>query len=745
MPSALVKAYKRINPRRSPEDSYPLRLSILICVLIAEITILAMGYYSSLNMAAVPLLTVAGYAYSWRARHRRNLLLKFILSMLVVAASLFFLRELASSLYDTRLPLIKLLLWLQVLHSFDVPSRRDLKFSLASGATLIAAGAVLSTGMVYVAGLLLFSAAAIVALVYFYLSEEGERLGRLLKARPRQVLAFACIAWVTGLLITIPLLLAIPQNLEARLYALPISNLQRFLGDFSGDVVNPAYESGGNPFQRPPQFSPDSYFGFNPYMDLRSRGTLSDDVVLKVRSADYNFYRGMVFDEYNGKGWEISEEHLEELEADPQPFELAFPNSLVPNIKTRVETFYVEQDLPNIVFAGWKPVSLFFPTDRIKTDQFQSIRSPYQLTEGTVYSVVTDHPIYDYDLLRRFPRENASGRPPGDQYLQLPAAGAPGLERVRELAEEITAPFDNRYDKVRAVEDYLKANYPYDLDIPPQDGDMDAVAYFLFEEKAGYCEHFASAMAVMLRSVDIPARLVTGYTGGEYNPFTALWEIRQSDAHAWVEVDFGAAGWVPFDPTPGFNYPAADGGDSSPWVISQIFSYLDGVFGDGPLGSAAASLAAGARATVSSMAELPLLPMTAVIIIALLALALLRRPLVGLLRRRSCRRMLVRSLGDEYRRQPVLKEYLQLAYSLQQLGLNRRQDETLRQFAVRVCRYLRDDDFELLSEMVERVRYGEVSYDEEGLRRARELAMRIRERIGSRTAAGDMGAATGTA
>lgn len=730
MPPFLVKIYAKLNPSRPPEDSLPLRLSILVCVLIAEATILAMGYYSTLNLLAIPLLTVAGYAYSWKARRRRNLALKLLLSILVAATAFIFLRELISSLYDTRLPLIKLLLWLQVLHSFDVPSRKDLKFSLASGATLIAAGAVLSTSMVYVAGLLMFSAAAITALIYFYLSEEGERLQRRLAVKPHQVLTYAGVTWVAGLLVALPLLLAIPQNLEARLYALPISNLQRFLGDFSGDVVNPAYESGGNPFQRPPQFSPDAYFGFNAYMDLRSRGQLSDDVVLKVRSADYGFYRGMVFDEYNGKGWEISDEFFEKLEAEPQPFELIFPNALVPRIQTRVETFYVEQDLPNIIFVGWKPVSLFFPSNRIKVDQFQSLRSPYQLTEGTVYSVVTDRPVYDYDLLRRFPRGGAEAEPLNDQYLQLPVAGEPGLDRVRQLAQQVTQPYDTRYDKARAVEDYLKQNYPYDLDIPPQDKEMDAVAYFLFEERAGYCEHFASAMAVMLRSVNIPTRIVTGYTGGEYNPFTALWEIRQSDAHAWVEVDFGAAGWVPFDPTPGFEYPATGGEGQSPWVMGKLLSYLDGVFGEGPLGSLAASTTTTLRSSMNFVMALPLASIALGLPLLVLAAAGLWRLLAIARRRWRRRRLLVDSLGSEYRRHPVLREYLRLAERLQWLGLSRRPDETLKQFSTRVSDYLDTDEFNSLSEMVERIRYGDLCF--EGDRsQARELATAVRGCIGS--------------
>ena len=729
MPGALVNFYQKLNPRRQPEESLPLRIGILASVIIAEVTILAMGYYSPLNLLTVPVLTAAGYVTSWKLRHRRNLALKLFLSLLVAVTAIIFLRELATNLYDTRLPLVKMLLWLQVLHSFDVPSRKDLKFSLASGAALVAAGAVLSTGMEYFLGLALFSMAAVVSLVYFYISEEAQRLDSRPQVKAGYVLRYAAITWLAGICLAIPVLFLIPQNLEARLYTLPFSNLQRLLGDFSGDVNNPYYPSGGDPFSREPRFNPDSYHGFNSYMDLRSRGYLSDDVVFKVKSAGYNFYRGVVFDRYNGKGWDISEERFDEMTADPPPFNFSLSNYLAPETRTRVETFYVQQDMPNVIFASWKPIQLYFPVDRIKTDQFQSIRSPYQLTAGTVYSVISDQPLYDPDFLRRFPLSRESDLKIDPQYTQLESMDRQGLERVEELAARVTAPYDTRYDKAAAIEDYLKENYPYKLDIPPQSKDMDATAYFLFEQKAGYCEHFASTMAVMARSAGIPARVVTGYTGGEYNPFTALWEIRQSDAHAWVEIYFGSAGWVPFDPTPGFDYPS--GGAQNPWVMGKIFSYLGQLLGDTP--------AVGAiRAAVSFSLSLPFMPTLALLLgTALLALVIFRGS-ERLTRGRRRRRKLAMAMDRCYYSQPVLRDYLALTARLQELGLRRQPGETLRSFSHRVCRFLESDDFSRLSSMVECVRYGGLDPETHGAGAA-SLAGRIRERIRCR------GTATGIA
>ena len=104
----------------------------------------------------------------------------------------------------------------------------------------------------------------------------------------------------------------------------------------------------------------------------------------------------------------------------------------------------------------------------------------------------------------------------------------------------------------------------YNLDIPPYPPGVDAVDHFLFETREGFCEHIASAMAVLLRASGIPTRLVTGFGPGDRNPFTGYWEVRASDAHAWVEVFYPGVGWIPYDPT--FGVPPADvgvGGRSS--------------------------------------------------------------------------------------------------------------------------------------------------------------------------------------
>ncbi len=158
--------------------------------------------------------------------------------------------------------------------------------------------------------------------------------------------------------------------------------------------------------------------------------------------------------------------------------------------------------------------------------------------------------------------------PPGLalMYLQLP--NGRGDRRIEELAKGITAGAGSNYQRAKAIENYLKTNFGYTLELP---GNRvpDPLAYFLFERKKGHCEYFASSMTLMLRTLGIPARVVNGFRGGEYNDLTGNYIIRQKDAHSWVEAYFPEYGWVSFDPTPGGGATATN----DTW--SRMALYLD--------------------------------------------------------------------------------------------------------------------------------------------------------------------------
>lgn len=155
------------------------------------------------------------------------------------------------------------------------------------------------------------------------------------------------------------------------------------------------------------------------------------------------------------------------------------------------------------------------------------------------------------------------------RYTQLPE-NLP--KRVIELANSITAGEENNYDKVKAIEKFLSSNYPYTLKPKATPRGRDFVDYFLFDLKEGYCTYYATAMAILVRSIGIPARYVEGYILPPKPIEQNIYEVTNQNAHAWVEVYFEGIGWVPFEPTAPFvsgfyNDRQAEGGA----VLSESF------------------------------------------------------------------------------------------------------------------------------------------------------------------------------
>jgi transglutaminase-like putative cysteine protease len=149
------------------------------------------------------------------------------------------------------------------------------------------------------------------------------------------------------------------------------------------------------------------------------------------------------------------------------------------------------------------------------------------------------------------------------QYLRLPSLDA----RVPHLAAQITRSAGNDFDKAVAIENHLRTRFGYTLQLP-QTPVKDPIANFLFERKQGHCEYFASSMAVMLRTIGIPSRVVTGFRSDEFNDLTGNYVVRAKDAHAWVEAYFPGYGWQTFDPT-----PAGNGGTPQGW--NRLALYVD--------------------------------------------------------------------------------------------------------------------------------------------------------------------------
>ena len=199
---------------------------------------------------------------------------------------------------------------------------------------------------------------------------------------------------------------------------------------------------------------------------------------------------------------------------------------------------------------------------RLRMDQGGSILTSYPLFSRLRYNAISDIAPPSVSILRQAGTEY----PPdfGENYLALSAVDP----RISELAQHITRTDTNSYDRARSIERYLRENFGYTLDLPAL-LERDPIAQFLFKTRRGHCEYFASSMAILLRTLRIPSRVVNGFQTGEYNAVGKDFIVRQADAHSWVEVFFPGYGWVTFDPTPSVEPPK----QSTAWMA--LVHYLD--------------------------------------------------------------------------------------------------------------------------------------------------------------------------
>lgn len=577
-------ARRRAIRREGPEDSILIRVVVLATVMVAVVATVAQGAMDDRTALAAFVLIPLGYWYSYTSRRRRNIPLKVALAFAMLAALGSFITtvQVAPSVDAARGALASLFVWVQIIHSFDLPRRRDLAFSIGSSLALMAEAGSLSLSSSFVFFVVPY---AILGGMWLFLSSrarnaelvtpgtsirartpgnrdrESLRLGgRRIASRP--VAAALSVTLLAGA----TLFLAIPRVQGTQVVAPPFSLTSRVaVPGFSGAIVNPGVTTQSASGTESTQFTANAYPGFGTNIDLRARGHLSDDIVMKVRTTQPAFWRAQVYDHFDGTTWTSSNPETQSI-AVTAPTIISPGDGWVSGAPAHevVQTFYVQQEQPNVVFAAYAPTQLYFPAATVSEDAYASVRSPILLEEGMIYSVVSEVPDATPQLLR----QSGDKWDPAflAQYTQLPA-GTPARDIA--LAHRITDGLPTTYDKVMAVQNWLKTHTEYNLDIAPDPADVNAVDYFLFERRQGFCEHFASAMIVLLRAAGIPARFAVGYGAGQRNPFTGYYEVRQSDAHSWVEVDYPNVGWMEYDPT--HVVPDAGAGIGSTFIAPQVF------------------------------------------------------------------------------------------------------------------------------------------------------------------------------
>ena len=274
----------------------------------------------------------------------------------------------------------------------------------------------------------------------------------------------------------------------------------------------------------------------------------TDTVVLDIEAPplDRYYWRGAVYSYYRGDRWEVVEKERILLIPGRQPPGMAHDALRRPVVQT--VTSYAPSR--HVLVGAAQPVVVDRESEayiNLAEDapiEFNRIFSVLPLEAGGQYAVTSEVSDADATSLR----EAGTDYPEwvSERYLQLPALLP---DRVRTLAEEITANADNPYDKATALEQYLRQNITYDLNPPKRPEGQDYADFLLFDSRRDYCSGYATAMAVMARSVGIPARLAVGYGEGEYDAERDVFRVREKNAHSWVELYFPGYGWIEFEPT----------------------------------------------------------------------------------------------------------------------------------------------------------------------------------------------------
>jgi len=519
-------------------------VALFLLVLSGFGTLAATG---GLDLPAVALvgmaLTLRGYQLLKRQEFvipERWTTLLTLIYVLIYLADYFFLSR--SFLAAT----VHLVLFTMVVRLFSLQKTRDHYTLAVLSFLMVLASAVLTVGSVFLFSFAIF---LLVAVVTFVLMEMRHSVSAEQTHAQDPRVTFPSQRMVYGLVAIAPVLMLMIMA-------------GSFLIFFMLPRISSRYLSAYTP-------TSDVSTGFTDRIQLGRIGQIqqSSAVVMHIEIQNdtrgvYDLkWRGIALSNFNGSEWSNSDDQIRLQPASDGSYRLApllKPHGAAPLTGRSIHYHVLMEPLgTNVFFLAEKPQSLQGNFRQVTMDG-----------GGAVYDLDTDHPITRYDAdsqlgevdsddLRLSPNTAPAGM---EKYLELQP---PPDGRIPKLAEEITTKAPSNYDKAVALEQYLSTHFGYTLELPHSPS-KDPVANFLFERKKGHCEYFASSMAVMLRSLHIPSRIITGFRGGEFNDLTGQYIVRASDAHSWVEAYFPGSGWISFDPTPAGNAPAG-------WSRMQLY------------------------------------------------------------------------------------------------------------------------------------------------------------------------------
>ena len=444
---------------------------------------------------------------------------------------------------------VHLVLFVMLVRLFSAQRDRDHYFLAVLSFLMVLAAAVLtvdSTFLFALAGFILLAIAAFILMEMMHSLKKSAVLARDPRVHSaHRKLSFAIVAIA-------PVLLVLILVGAAGIFFLLPRVSARFM----------SAETGAN----------DITTGFSDRVELGRIGQIqqSKSVVMHVAIDGDSFgafapkLRGVALNLFDGRAWSNTGVKRTILRGSDGRFDLALRNRQIASRRGRSIHYRVTMEpfVSEVFFLLAEPESLE-----------GSYRAVSEDSDGDVFDLDNEHQVSRYEAnseirtpSRKLTQLAGNSFPAQIQrdYLQLPTLDV----RIKPLTDEVISAATTPYDRATAIENYLRTHYGYTLQLSKATS-ADPVADFLFVRRRGHCEYFSSAMAIMLRLVGIPSRVVNGFAGGEFNDINSQYVIRASDAHSWVEAYIPGEGWIAFDPTPG----GGNGQPRSEW--GRLMLYID--------------------------------------------------------------------------------------------------------------------------------------------------------------------------
>jgi transglutaminase-like putative cysteine protease len=414
---------------------------------------------------------------------------------------------------------VRLICFLTVVKGLTFRTDRDALYAVLIGFTQLLAAALLSASLLFFVFLTLFLFCGVATFAVWEIRRGGRGARAAIhgssKGFFRRIVTVSVATSLGILVFTVGLFFILPRTARAALQNLV-----------------------SNKFHLP---------GFGGEVDLRKIGEIqtSSRTIMYVRIPNHGDvltlrWRGSAMSRFDGKRWMTSGDLAEQIR-------LRYGTTAIPirthggraGVREKYEVQLTETGM-NALFVAGIPELLE-----------ANVGSIAVLSNGTLRTMSDMPAVLRYNVTSFFDKYGGDGTPvlTRDELRRLLEIPRGFDKRIFTLAQQAAGTENNQALQARRIVDYLQSNYGYTLELPSEE-QGDPIAHFLFERKRGHCEYFASSMALMLRSLGIPSRVVTGFQGGTLNPVNGWYTVRASDAHSWVEAFIPGNGWTAFDPTP---------------------------------------------------------------------------------------------------------------------------------------------------------------------------------------------------